>query len=875
MLRRLAGLRFVARRLFRPKRVEDELNEELQYHLEREIRAGLRAGLTPQEARYAAMRTMGPVEKSKEECRDQHHAKFVQRLEAMFRDVRVSLRMLGRAPAFTATVVLTFALGIGANTAVFSAIDAVLLRPLPFPAADQLVSVRQKQERTADTVIAPVRLEDWNNLNSSFQAMTGYYAEDISETSGDIPERVRQATVATRFFDVWGMAPALGRAFTQADHQEGAARVVVISNRYWHSRFAGDPDILGTSIRIGADSFSVIAVQSSMFRFPDRDVDLWVPGRFVPGRRSLRYIGIGRLKPNVTIDQARTDMQQVQWRLGQQYPDTDRQIGVELSSLKDSIVGGTGRSLWLLYAAVSVLLVIACVNIAALLLARATQRQQEAGVRMSLGASRGAVAAQVLTETAMLAAAGAIIGLLVAAGSSFVFRILVPGMPRGDEIGVDHRILLYTLAALAAVTIGCGAVPAMRTTRATFAGALAGTGRALVGGRHTVRCALVGVQIALSVTLLAGAGLLVRSFHELSNVNPGFPIRRILSFRVSGSWADLGNRARMFQNVDRIIEALRTLPEVEAAASSTLPPGVPTSYQEEFRLVERSSRTDGRIVAAVGVVTPGYFETMQMPLVAGDFCSRQAALSGTMPEVMVNRSFAQRYIPGASAVGLHLADQFTPANGLSNRVAGIVGDARERGIDRSPEPTVYYCGYPAQPFRVYLVRTASDPARIAQAVRLKIKELEPLRSVYDIAPLEQWVGDAFAEYRLRAVVVASFALTALSLACVGLYGTLTYVLSLRKHEVGLRIALGALRRDIVRQYVVKAMRVAVLACGAGLVITAAAGNAVTSMLYGISPYDPATLLVVVFIVLFVSAIASLLPATRVSLLDPMKVLREE
>jgi predicted permease len=872
MLRWLAGLRFVGRRLIRPKRVEDELGEELQYHLEREIHEGLRAGLTPEEARYAAMRTMGAVEKSKEECRDEHRVKFVQRLEALLRDVRFSLRMLGRAPAFAATVVLTLALGIGANTAVFSAIDAVLLRPLPFPGADQLVDVRQKQERTTDTVIAPVRLEDWNSLNSSFEAIAGYYAEDISETSGDIPERVRLARVTMRFFDVWGMAPALGRAFTQADHQE-AARVVIISNRYWHSRFAGDPKILGKSIRIGATSFSVVGVQSTMFRFPDRDVDLWVPDALTQGRRSLRYIGVGRLKPNVTIDQARIDMQQVQSRLAEQYADTDREIGVELSPLKDSIVGGTGRSLWLLYGAVSVLLVVACVNIAALLLARATQRQQEASVRMSLGASRGAVAAQALTETAILAAAGAILGVLAAAATSFAFRTLSPGMPRSDEIGFDYRILLYTLAALAAVTIGCGAVPAIRSTRASLAGALAGTGRALVGGRHTVQWALVGVQVALSVTLLAGAGLLVRSFHELSSVNPGFPLRRILSFRVSASWAELGNVAGMRQHVDGIIEALRAMPGVDAAAVSVVAPGVPVSYQQEFRLVEGFPNTDGRIVSGSNVVSPSYFETMQMPLVAGEFCTRHAALSRSMPEVMVNRSFADRYIPGSSAVGLHLADMNSRPNVPPNRVVGIVADARERGIDRSPEPTVYFCDYPAQPFRVYLVRTANDPARMAQAVRLKIKELEPLRSVYDMAPLDEWVGDAFAEYRLRAVVLASFALTALSLACVGLYGTLTYVISLRKREVGLRLALGAMRRDIIRQYVLKGMRVAVLACGAGLVTSAAAGHIMTSMLYGISPYDPTTLLLVVFIVLFVSVIASLLPATRVSLLDPMKVLR--
>jgi predicted permease len=494
MLRWLASLRFVCRTLIRPKRVEDELNQELQYHLEREIQKGLGAGLTPEEAQYAAMRTMGAVEKSKEECRDEHRVKLVQRLDAMWRDVRFSFRMLRRAPAFAATVVLTLALGIGANTAVFSAIDAVLLRPLPFPDADQLVEIRQKQERTTDTVIAPVRLEDWDNLNSSFQAMTGYFAEDISETSGDIPERAASKSGDT-FFDVWGMAPALGRAFTQADHQEGATPVVIISNRYWHSRLAGDRNILEKSLRIGPTSYSVIGVQSSMFRFPDRDVDLWVPDRFTPGRRNLRYVGVGRLKPNVTIEQARLDLRLVQSRLAEQYPDTDREIGVELSPLKGSIAGSTGRSLWLLYGAVSVLLVVACVNIAALLLARATQRQREAGVRMSLGASRGAIAAQVLTETAILAAAGAILGVLVTAAASFAFRTLAPGMPRGDEIGVDIRLLLYTLVALSAVTTLSGAVPAIRSARAALAGTLGGSGRTLAGGRHTLRWALVFVQV--------------------------------------------------------------------------------------------------------------------------------------------------------------------------------------------------------------------------------------------------------------------------------------------------------------------------------------------------------------------------------------------
>jgi putative ABC transport system permease protein len=790
--------------------------------------------------------------------------------------MRFGIRSLLRTPGFSLTIVLTLALGTGANTAVFSAINTVLLRPLPFPDADRLVQITQTQQRSSEFSIAPVRLEDWNRQNSTLEAISGYFAEDVSDTSGDIPTRVRRASVAPRFFDVWGTVPAMGRGFSLADHQEGAASVVVIGDRYWRSRLNADPKVLGKEVRIGALAFSIVGVMPASFRFPDRNVDLWFPyyERFATNRSAIRYnTGIGRLKPGVTLDQARADLGVVQAQLAKQYPDTDREIGFRILPLKEVVVANTGESLWLLFGAVSVLLLISCMNITALMLSRAAHREREIAVRLSIGASRSSVATQVLIEAAILAVAGTLLGLLIGAAGSAGFRRLAPEMPRLDEIALDARILLYTLASMGIVTFLCGVSPAIRTTRTSLTGTLAETSRNQVAGRQRLQWLLVGMQVALSVTLLASAGLLLRSFQELSRVNPGFQPRRILAFRVSGSWADLGNMPGLMQQIDRILDGLRMIPGVEAVATSVVPPGVPITFDQEFQLVEERVPGQKPVLAGSSVVSPSYFETMQLPLIAGEVCRQTLAFPSR--ELMVNSAFANRYLSGTSGIGRHLADGGAPANVPAARIVGIVADTRDRGIDRAPAPTVYFCGYPAQPFRVYLVRTQAEPMVVAQAVRLKIKELVPLRSVYDMAPLEEWIGDAFAQNRLRTVLLVFFALTALSLACIGLYGTLSYVVSLRRREVGLRLALGALRRDIVAHYLLQSLRVIAPASAAGLALAAASGRFISEMLYGVSAYDPATLAAVVVIVTVVATLASLLPAARAAAVEPIRVLRQE
>ena len=794
--------------------------------------------------------------------------------DALIRDLRYAVRTLRRTPAFTVTVVLTLALGIGANSAVFSAIDTVLLRPLRFPHGDRLMRVSQTQERSAETNIAPIRLEEWNRLNSTFEALTGYYVEDVSETSGDLPERLRRAWVAPRFLAVWGIAPAIGRAFADAEHLGGGPAAALISDRYWRRRFDADPTVVGKTIRIANASVPIVGVMPATFLFPDRQVDFWFPTPMNSWLEQIRqatwYVGIGRLKPGVTAEQARANLAIVQQQLAERYPNTDRRIGVQVVPLKDVTVGDVRASLWLLYGAVSVLLLITCTNIAALLLARAAHRQDEVSVRLALGASRRAIAAQLLTEAAVLAFVGGSIGLVVASAATAALRSAAATLPRIDEIAVDGRILLYTFATTLGVAIACGLLPAVRTGRGRIA--THDAGRTHVSGRNAVQWLLVGTQVALSVTLLAGAGLLVRSLQELSRVNPGFEPARVLTFRISGTWNETANYDSLIHRIDRTLEQLRALPGVVSTATAVFLPGVPAQYESTFDLVEAQGDAERRMVAEQRFVSSDYFATMEIPLVGGERCRQQPLTAAK--DVMVNRAFVTRYLSLRTAVtGLHLSTQ-TPGVAPA-RIVGIVGDARERGLDRDPAPIVYTCFGAPNPNPYFLVRTRNEPTSIAQAVRLRIKELEPSRAVYDIAPLEGRIGAAFTQNRLRAVVLVYFAAIALLLACVGLYGTLSYAVTLRRREVGLRLALGAVRADIIRHFLLQALRVVGAACAAGLALSLAFARVLSGMLYGVSPSDPLILSGVIGFVLIVATIAALVPATRAAFVAPMRALRED
>jgi predicted permease len=795
-------------------------------------------------------------------------------LDTATRTVRYALRTLGRSPGFAVTVVLTLALAIGANTTVFSAIDAVLLAPLPFPQPDRLVEINQTFAGGTQGNIAPVRLEDWDRLNTTFEALTGYLTQNVSETSGDRPEHLQGASVSPNFNKVWGIAPTLGRGLEAGDHESGAGPVALISDRWWRTRFAADPGVLGRNARIDGVDRRIVGVMPASFAFPERDVDIWVPAIRAPyllNRNNAWYQGEGRLKPGVTLEQARADLERVQTQLGEQFPDPDAKIGVRLDSFTETTVGGASASLWLLFGAVSVLLLIASTNTAALLLSRAARRRQEMAVRLVLGSSRWSVAAQLLTEVGILAVGGALLGLMIAATAPVGLRALAPSFPRINEIAIDGRILAYTLGSIVIVTVLCGLLPAVRSARESLRGSIADAGRSNVAARHSLQWLFVGVQVALSVTLLAGAGLLVRSFQELWRVERGFEPAHVLSFRVTGSYAE--GFDRMVTDVESMLAGLRALPGVEATATSSPVPGVlndGTGFDfgaSEYRLVEPIDDPDVPLIAEARVVSPTYFDTLQIPLLSGGRCQPETG----HPEVMVNRAFATRYLPERSAVGLHLR-----SSPLPNRIAGVVGDAREFGLAREPIPTVYFCATAiAFPPLAFLVRTSSDPSAMIEAVRTKLAEVAPQRSMFDVVPLEQRMGDEYSQNRLRTILLALFAGTALALTVLGVYGTLSYIVSLRRREIGLRLAVGAAQRDIVAHFVRKALGVVGIALVAGLALSLALGRALAGMLFGISAADPMTLGGVVLLVVGVAALAAFLPSLRASRIDPMQALREE
>jgi len=787
-------------------------------------------------------------------------------------------------------------LGIGANSAVFSAIDAILLRPLPFPNGDQLMRLGQynPKAKSPQTFVAPVRLEDWNRMNSAFQMMSGYYRDDGSETSGVLPEKVAEAFVAPRFLQVLGVSPALGRDFSADEEHFGGPNTVLISDGFWRRRFQGDPNVIGKKLRINGFSYSIVGIMPASFLFPDRDADLWVPvppdAPYAQSREYTWYAVIGRLKPRVTVEQARANLTTVQVQLGKAFPKPDAELAVAIQPLKETRVGDVRRSLWILFGSVSLLLLIACTNIVALLLARATQRQHEISVRFSLGASRIAVVTQLLTEAFVLSFIGAALGLFVAGGASSVFRSLAGSLPRVEEIRLDGRIVIYSLACSVVATILCGLLPAIRGTRRNISGSLAQANRTQVSGRNPLQWTLVGVQVALAVTLLAGAGLLLRSFRALGRVSPGFEASHVLTFHISASYGETVDWKRLTQRIDRTLDELRGVPSVEAAGASATVPGVPSQYQTELRFTEGEQDPEHKMVTESRFITPGYFATMKIPLLSGELCREPRFIStpadptgtqhteATALQVLVNRSFADTYPAGSTVIGHHLQVLNNPFLRPSDigEVRGIVGDAREEGMNRPPSPTVYWCfGAPGGPDPFYLVRTRTEPMAMAETVRKMIHEIEPARSVFNIMPLEEHLDEAFAENRLRTVLLAFFAATAVSLACVGLYGTLSYSVSIRRREVGLRLALGALQGQIVKQFLLQGLGVALLGCVAGWVLAAVFGRVLSGMLYGVTSSDVPTLTAVVLLVLVVAAVASLVPAIRAARVEPMNVLRDE
>jgi predicted permease len=851
-----------------------DLNREVAFHIDALARDYEIAGMSADQARRQARIDFGGREQITQQIREVHISAL---LESFRTNARAAFRFLRKAPGLSAAVILTLALGIGANTAVFSAIDAVILRPLPFPQGDQLMSIRQYNIRTNEprTFTAPTRLEDWNRLNHTFRAVSGYYTEDESETSGPLPERLDNAIVAPRFLEVWGIAPQLGRDFTPAAEHFGGPHVVLISDRLWRRRFHADPDVLGRQLHFGKSAYSIVGVLPASFRFPVRDADLFTPGPpdapVAQDRSSTWYQVIGRLKPGVTGQQALADLSTVQRQLGAQFPKTDADLGIQMLPLKSVIVGDIGSSLWLLYGAVTVLLLIACINIAALLLARTTDREREISLRFALGASRRTVITQLLSEVLLLAVIGSILGLALAGGAVQLFHHFVKALPRAEEIALNWPLLLYTFLSALVATLLSGLYPALRSTRGDLARTLASGSHTQVSTRGGLQWLLVGAQVAFAVTLLVGAGLLLRSFEALGRVSPGFDASHVLTLQISGGWGETADMKRLVQRVDSDLDALRAVPGVEAAATAAMLPGVPGMPQMELAIAGQEQNDRQKILATERFVSDGYFQTLHTPLLLGEDCRK----GPHNQSVVVNKSFADRYFTQSPAIGHTIQTAASSSFPFSAMIRGIAADARDDGLNTAPAPTIYWCTSAPDPSPWFLIRTHGQPMALAQTLRVKLHQVEPARSVFGISPLADHLSDALAQNRLRTSVLTFFAGTAISLACLGLYGTLSYLGRMRRREMGLRLAIGATRPQIVATLLNQGLRIVAIGCLAGLAMGFAASRLLQGMLYAVSPTDPVTYAAIILLVLIVAVIASAGPALRAASTDPAHVLREE
>ena len=793
----------------------------------------------------------------------------------MIETSRDALRGFRRRRGVALIILVTLALGIGANSTIFSMVDAVLLRPLPYPAPDRLVSVYElnRSLKQATQLVAPVRLEEWNAANRSFAGLAGSYFENMTDTTRAEPLRVEAMRVSPRFFTVLGVAAAMGRTLTPDEEIFGGPPSIVVSDAFWRARLDADTAAVGRSLVLNNVSRTIVGVMPASFRYPASTTEIWVPaqmsGALLRERRARFYTAIGRLKPGITIEHAAADLTAVQAHLAGQYPDTDRGWGAALVALKDEQTAGVGRSIWLLFAAVALLLLAACGNVACLLLADAARRHHEIAVRLALGASRATVVRQLTAEGMMLALTGSALGLIGARWGIVVLRRTAVDLPFVDTVGVDARVVAFTIAVGVATTMLFALAPAISASGAAPADAMSRGGRSHVGGARLLQRALVAAQVALAVVLLTGAGLIVRSFVRLQHVSLGLDPDSVITFRMSASWAEA--RDAVVGRQARTLTRLEKIPGVAAAAiSQTLPAGV--NYPPgEFAIVGRDQTE--KLFAHSRQVSAGYFHTLHIPLLQGATCSDDPG--ATERKALVTKAFADQFFPGEMEVSRTLTTPGLPA-GQTVEIAGVTGNVHENGLAQDAGPLIYFCGYsPYWPDPYFIVR--ANPARpvTIAAIRAALLEIEPKRAVYAARMLTDTLSSSVSQQRLSAILLALFAVTTVLLAAMGLFGVLSQLVTARRREIGVRVALGARGAQIVASVAAQAAAVTGIGIGVGLVVALLLSQLMTTLVFGITTRDPVTFIAVPLVLAAVAAAAALVPARSAASVDPMQALRED
>jgi predicted permease len=867
------------------KRMLADVDQDIRDHIERETQENIEHGIPPEEARYAALRKFGNVTRVKEETREVWNIIW---LEQLLQDLRFAFRTLRKSPSFTIVVVLTLAFGIGANTAVFALVDAVLLRPLPYPHPNQLVLMFDVPLKQPDA-LSGISYRDFTELREQNQVMSemaGNSFHDLTLTGAGEPSIVNTADVTPEIFPLLNAKPLAGRILLPEDGKRGAAPVAVLSENLWRSRFGSNPALIGQSITLDMRSFTVVGILPASFRYPDGapHQDVWIPIAQDPvfGPRMSQpgapvLSGIGRLKPGVSVAQAQADMNTLSARLAKEFPARDSGLTIRIEPLQQFVVGNVKSALLILLGAVGVVLLIACANIANLLLSRATSRGREIAVRIALGAGRARIVRQLLTESALLGLAGGVAGVLLAAWGVWSLRpFLPPDVTRINSIHVGSSVLAFALLLSLAAALAFGLAPALLATPSNLQTNIqeGGERTGQRGGQH-VRSFLAIAEISLAMVLLVAGGLLIRSFALVTSVNPGFDPKNVIEAEVSLPQFQYSTAQQWTAFSNELLARLHAQPGLrDSALAAPLPMDRQGEANFEFSIVGNPPLPPGKSPTAdYATVSPDYFRVMRIPLLRGRFFSEQDSPSN--PKVaIISETLARRHFPNQDPIGRQMRFGFPPNTNVSREIVGVVGDVRDVALSQKPGPIMYvpFAQAPLWGGEV-VVRSSLSASSVAAGIGQAVRSIDKDLPVTDIESFPEVLGASVAQERFRTLLLSSFSAIALILAAVGVFGVISYSVSRRTHEIGIRMALGSTPGTILRLVLGESARLVLAGLGVGLPAALVLARSLSSLLYGIRPSDPITFVAVALILTGVALLASYVPARRAMRVDPMVALR--
>jgi predicted permease len=861
------------RAIFRRESVLRDIEEELRIHVEMETEINIKRGMPPDEARAVALKSFGDLGRNTERGYDIRGGGW---LEELWQDLRYGARRLLNSPGFTATVLFTLALGIGANITIFSVVNAVLLRPLPYPEAGRLVYLWSEapMQNIRERASAYANFSEWRSQNKSFEDLAVFDPTVVTLTGAAEPEQVMSIRASANLFSLLGVTPLLGRTFT-ADDEQQKLRVVVLSHGLWRRRFGASPGILGQTVEIDGVSSQVIGVMPESF-LPGRENRIWEPHTLFPdweAQKTQRGTGswqvVGRLKPQVSLAQAQAEMNTIAQRLEQAYPDANKGLGVNLVPFQLQFTGSNVRlALWMLFGAVVLVLLIACTNVANLMLARGIAREREMAIRMALGAGRMRLVRQLLTECSLLALLGGAVGLLMAVwGIRAVLSFSPANLPRLDGVAIDAKALAFTTIVSLLTGLLFGLAPALKISQ-TQPGAALKAGRSASGGL------LVIAEFGLAVLLLTGAGLLLRSFSKLQAVDPGFDPSRVLSMQLTPERNSAADQWRVFYG--QVSERIAALPGVEAIGLTS---EIVISGNPDGLITVEGAATEVAATARIpfrrDVISEGLFQTLRVPLRTGRFFNAQDN-QGAVPVTIINETMARRFWPGEEALGKRFKLGAAQSDSPWLAVVGVVGDMRRQNLESQPIAQIFRPYLQSSERRlILLIRITGEPTQLAPLVRNEIRAIDKTVLINGFSTLESLLARNVAQRRFQTWLLTLFSALALLLSAVGIYGLIHQSVALCTREIGTRMALGAQTRDVLRLVIGQGMRLALCGIGIGLLAAFGLTRVLTGLLFGVTATDPTTFVATPLLLLLVALLACYLPARQATKVDPLVALRHE